>query len=173
MTNQEEYYRRRLHEENFGGNRAPSQAMQSHPAGTYQPGQGGGASKAGAALGLMAAWGWSALTGWLAAKAVKNHYAYSGDAVESAWLGATAGRRWSNWIGFTAYTLLWFMAPIVWLACVPILLVIYNRNIDASLFKRGWLYQLVRPLAALTNWLPNAALYTALVIAPWVITSVV
>jgi hypothetical protein len=60
-----------------------------------------------------------------------------------------------------AYALV--IAPCV---MVPLLAVLYNRNIDYSLFQRRLAYWLIKPLALILDWLPNGILYSMLIVLP-------
>jgi hypothetical protein len=54
---------------------------------------------------------------------------------------------------------------------VAALLVIYNRNIDYSLFNRRLLYWLIKPVQMLTIWLPTPVLYLGVVGLPFVLAN--
>jgi hypothetical protein len=132
---------------------------------------------------------------WLGTKAGRNHYARTHDLSDSIWLGAIAGRRWFVWIVACFLTLTqgalgaWFVSYVnspgfhdfsengdarsyayafVLGPClmVPILAVLYNRNIDYSLFQRRLAYWLTKPLAVVLDWLPNGILYSMLIVLP-------
>jgi hypothetical protein len=71
--------------------------------------------------------------------------------------GEAVNEEGFNWIyGWT------LSVPLCWSA----LLVIHKRNVDFGLHRRGMWYHLARPLAWLTNWLPNWIVYSTFVVAP-------
>ena len=47
-----------------------------------------------------------------------------------------------------------------------LVLVTYCRNVDYSLFQRRFVYHVMRPICALTNWIPNGIIYTLIVWVP-------
>jgi hypothetical protein len=48
-----------------------------------------------------------------------------------------------------------------------VLMVIRNRNVDYSLFRRGIMYKLFQPLAMLLDWCPTPILYFGFLGIPW------
>lgn len=150
-------------------------------------------------MGQAARQGVAASSAYLGAKAGKNHYALTQDGGEAVWKGADSGRRWANWTFAWGYTIILAMIGVwslmvvsaddyvsddldgdmrqAWgmLHAVPIqvllLLVVYNRNIDYSLFNRRLLYWLIKPVQMLTLWLPTPVLYLGVVGLPFVLAN--
>jgi hypothetical protein len=57
-----------------------------------------------------------------------------------------------------AFGYAWVMSiPIIWHS----LLILHKRNVDFGMHRRGMWYHLARPLAKMTNLLPNWMLYAA------------
>lgn len=154
-------------------------------------------SEMGAALAYMVISSSYFIGGWLGVKAAKNHHARGLAWVDAAAKGANAGRRWTGWIialwwmlfmgmfslamidadgkvydyngGIHLWAISLFLSGfILW----PIMFVIYNRNIDQSLFRRRLVYHLVRPLARVLDRFSSITLYLMIPVAPFAIAVV-
>jgi hypothetical protein len=106
-------------------------------------------------------WGWLLCIGWtmfglysLATTAMGNELkTKEGEPMEVG-----------DYSGYNAAAGLAFCAPIF----ITFLLVLYNRNIDYSMFKRLPLYWIVKPFQIALIWLPNPAMYISMVLLPLV-----
>jgi len=151
-------------------------------------------SEMGAAIAYMVIASSYFIGGWLGVKAAKNHHARGLAWVDAAAKGANAGRRWTGWIialwwmlfmgmfglmmidasgkvtdyngGIKMWAISMSVSPfILW----PIMGVIYNRNIDQSLFKRRLVYHLVNPLAHALDRFSSITLYLLIPDVPFAI----
>lgn len=151
-------------------------------------------SEMGAYLFHFIFWSSYVIGGWLGVKAGKNHLARGIPLTEAIAKGINAGRRWTFWIlavwlmfgmglfslmmidadgkvydyngGIHMWAVTMAIAPfILW----PIIFVIYNRNIDQSLFKRRWLYRVVSPLAHRLDRFSSITLYLMIPVVPYAI----
>ena len=142
--------------------------------------------------------GGSMALGYLGYRSGKNHYEVNGDLVNAAWKGGGSAFRWwvwgSAWVlwMFTGamYAFGWWashftvsasgdpMVPVpsdamrglvtLWVISPFFLGVTWCRFIDFSLFKRGFIYHIFRPLARIMAWCPTWALFSLIFVA-WIV----
>lgn len=169
------------------------------PTDPYQPGDRFHApqrqsSEMGAYLFHFIFWSSYVIGGWLGVKAGKNHLNRGIPMTEAIAKGVNAGRRWTGWIlatwlmfGIGLFSLamldadgkvydynggihMWAISlPFSGLILWPLMFVIYNRNIDQSLFKRRALYHLVSPLARRLDRFSSITLYLMIPVVPYAI----